>query len=86
MEYSKFITIFAAHLKQQPLKHLIMKATHFWVEYNGAFIACYKSVRACLNFIARKDLRNDDDNIVRIMDNNGDCYDVISGNKIDYEL
>lgn len=56
-----------------------MKATHFWVEYNGAFIACYKSVRACLNFIARKDLRNDYDNIVRIFDNNGDMYHPVFG-------
>lgn len=61
-----------------------MKTTHFWVEYNGVLLACYKSVRACLNFIARKDLHDDYDNTLRIMDNNGEMYDTVFGCMIQY--
>lgn len=60
------------------------KPTRFWVEYNGKYVADYKSVLACLKFINRKGLQDDFDNTLRIVDNNGDMYNTISGNKLDY--
>ena len=56
--------------------------TNFFVEYNAKFIAMYKSVKACLNFIKRKGLQDDDNNSLCIMDNNGDIYNPVNGNKI----
>lgn len=58
------------------------KPARFWVEYNGKYVADYKSVRACLNFIDRKGLQEDLNNTLRIVDNNGDMYNTISGNKL----
>ena len=58
------------------------KPKRFFVEYNCEFIASYKSVRACLNFISRKGLKDDYYNMLRIFDNNGDMYHTITGNKI----
>ena len=58
------------------------KPTRFWVEYNGKYVADYKSVRACLNLIRRKGLKDDFDNTLRIVDNNGELYNVINGTKI----
>ena len=58
------------------------KPTRFWVEYNGKYVADYKSVKACLNLIRRKGLKDDFDNTLRIVDNNGDMYNVINGNKL----
>lgn len=55
---------------------------YYFVWYNGAFIAQYKSVRACLNFIDRKSLKNDYWNLLEIVDQNGDLYNVITGAKI----
>lgn len=60
------------------------KPTRFFVDYNCKFIAMYKSVRACLNFINRKGLHDDFDNTLRIVDNNGDMYSTINGYKINY--
>lgn len=57
---------------------------YYFVWYNGAFIAQYKSVRACLNFIDRKGLKNDYRNQLDVVDQNGDLYNVISGVKIKY--
>lgn len=57
---------------------------YYFVWYNGAFIAQYKSVRACLNFIDRKKLQNDYKNLLEIVDQNGDLYNVITGIKIKY--
>ena len=58
------------------------KPTRFWVYYNGNYMAEYKSVRACLNFINRKKLQDDYHNTLRIVDNNGDMYNTNSGTKI----
>ena len=55
---------------------------YYFVWYNGAFIAQYKSVRACLNFINRKRLQNDYKNCLDIVDQNGDLYNLITSNKI----
>lgn len=60
----------------------IMKQT-FFVEYNAKFVAMYKSVKACLNFISRKDYVNDLDNTVRIFDKEGNEYNTITGKQIE---
>lgn len=59
-----------------------MKQT-FFVEYNAKFVAMYKSVKACLNFISRKDYVNDLDNTVRIFDKEGNEYNTITGKQIE---
>lgn len=60
------------------------KPTRFWVWYNGKYLAGYKSVRACVNFVNRKGLQNDYNNTLRIVDNNGDRYNEVSGNLMHY--
>ena len=59
-----------------------MKPRAYFVDYNGKFIARYKSVKACLNFINRKGLTDDYNNSLSIVDDNGDMYDTITGLKI----
>ena len=61
-----------------------MKAKTFWVGYNGKYIAKYKSVRACLNFIDRKNLHNDSFNLLCIVDNLGNEYSLKNGELIAY--
>ena len=63
-------------------KFIDNKAIKFWVWYNGNYMAEYKSVRACLYFFNRKKLQDDYDNALQIVDDNGDMYNTISGNKI----
>lgn len=46
----------------------------YFVDYNGKFIAVYKSLRACRNFINRKGLRDDLDNVLRVVDEKGNMY------------
>lgn len=61
-----------------------MKRRYF-VEYNGKFVATYKSVNACLNFISRKDYVNDLDNLVRVFDNDGNEYNTINGSPMAFK-
>lgn len=56
--------------------------TKFFVVYNAKFIAMYKSVKACLNFIQRRQLKDDESNSLNIYDNNGDEYSITTGKKI----
>jgi hypothetical protein len=83
-----FCSIFVSH--GRPIQNIIdvvrpmSKPTRFWVWYNGKYMAGYKSVRACLNFIKRKKLQDDYDNTLRIVDNNGDMYNVTNGNKLTF--
>lgn len=55
---------------------------YYFVDYNGKFVVCYKSVRACLNYIGRKRLQDDYQNTLRICDQNGNIYNLINGEKI----
>lgn len=57
----------------------------YFVEYNAQFIAMYKSIRSCLNFISRKGLKDDEDNMLRIYDECGNTYNPITGELEDYE-
>ena len=52
----------------------------YFVEYNCKFIACYKSVLACIKFIERKGYKDDLDNSLNIIDEKGNMYNVITGN------
>lgn len=61
-----------------------MKTT-FFVQYNGEFVADYKSVTACLKYISRKGYINDLDNVVRIFDQYGNEYHPINGKQIKYK-
>ena len=58
-----------------------MKTT-FFVEYNCKFVAMYKSLKACINFISRKGYVNDLDNTVRIFDKDGNEYHSITGKQL----
>ena len=57
----------------------------YYVEYNCQYMAIYKSVKACLNLINRKGWKNDENNMLRIVDENGDEYDTIKGIKFEDE-
>ena len=51
----------------------------YFVKYNGQYMAMYKSVKACLNLVNRKGWKNDEDNMLNIIDENGDEYDTVTG-------
>lgn len=46
----------------------------FFVEYNGKYVAEYKSVKSCLNYIEKKNLKDDENNLLVIICDNGDMY------------
>lgn len=43
----------------------------YFVEYNAKFIASYKTLKAAQNFIVRKGLKDDEWNLLRIWDSEG---------------
>lgn len=43
----------------------------YFVEYNAKYIAEYKTLKGCINFIQRKNLKDDEDNTLNIVDENG---------------
>lgn len=51
----------------------------YYVEYNGKYIAMYKRLSSALKFIKRKNLKNDDLNLLYLIDNKGNFYDPITG-------
>lgn len=61
----------------------IHKVKFYYVEYNAVYIARYKTIKSCLNFINRKKLKNDCDNVLRIWDNTGVLYDTTNGQVIE---
>jgi len=61
-----------------------MAIRRFFVEYNCAFVADYMTLKGALDYVSRKKLVNDADNMVRIVDKNGDEYHTITGKKINY--
>lgn len=42
----------------------------YFVEYNAKYIAEYKTLKGCINFIQRKNLKDDEDNTLNIVDEN----------------
>ena len=61
-----------------------MANNFFFVEYNAKFIASYKTVKACLNFINKKGLQDDCDNTLRIFDKNGEMYNPVTGEVVTF--
>ena len=59
-----------------------MALRKFFVEYNCSFVADYMTLRRALDYVKRKHLVNDEDNIVRIVDREGNEYNTITGKKI----
>lgn len=53
----------------------------YFVYYNGVYLAQYKRLQSCINFIARKRLSNDINNDLHIVDSNGDTYNIYTGVK-----
>lgn len=53
----------------------------FFVYYNGVYLATYKRLQSCINFIERKRLGNDCNDILRIVDSNGEEYNCYTGIK-----
>lgn len=43
----------------------------YFVEYNARYIASYKSLKAAENFIARKGLKSDENNVLTVWDSEG---------------
>ena len=58
----------------------------YFVSYNAKFMAEYKSVKACLNFINRKGWKNDENNMLYIVDEDGEEYDSVTGETIQEEV
>ena len=56
----------------------------YFVDYNGQYIASFKSMKRCLNFINRKNLKNDYRNSLYIVDQEGECYNTVTGEKLKY--
>ena len=54
----------------------------YYVEYNAKFIGIYKTLRGALGFIKRKGLFDDEDNLLCLMDSNGELYDPMTGEKL----
>ncbi|MBP5422002.1 MAG: hypothetical protein J6Y78_06155 [Paludibacteraceae bacterium] len=61
----------------------VYKPQFYFVEYNAVYIARYKTIKSCLNFIKRKNLKNDCNNVLRIWDNTGMLYDTTNGKIIE---
>jgi hypothetical protein len=55
-----------------------------FVEYNGKFLAQYKRMSAALDYINRKDLQDDLDNTLRLVDDKGNEYNPITGQVINH--
>ena len=49
---------------------------NYYVYYNGKYIAMYKTLAACRNFIARKGLKNDENNLLEILDSEWNEYEL----------
>ena len=43
----------------------------YFVEYNAKYIASYKSLKVAENFIARKGLKSDENNVLTVWDSEG---------------
>ena len=56
-----------------------MKIKKYWVYLNGKYIADYKTLRGCLNYIERRKLEYNYDNDLGIIDNEGNEYHPYTG-------
>lgn len=51
----------------------------YFVEYNCKYVAQYKSVQGCINYIRRKGYKDDSFNTLYIVDENGEVYNNKNG-------
>jgi hypothetical protein len=56
-----------------------MRRKTYWVYLNGEYIADYKTLRGCLNYIERRKLEYNYDNDLGIIDNEGNEYHPYTG-------
>lgn len=56
-----------------------MKRKTYWVYLNGEYIADYRTLRGCLNYIERRKLEYNYDNDLGIIDNEGNEYHPYTG-------
>lgn len=56
-----------------------MKRKTYWVYLNGEYIADYKTLKGCLNYIERRKLEYNYDNDLGIIDNEGNEYHPYTG-------
>lgn len=54
----------------------------FFVDYNGKFIAVYKTLNGALRYIQRQGLEDDLHNSLYLVDNEGNLYNPIYGNPL----
>lgn len=58
---------------------------NYYVWYNCKLMAEYKSIKGALNYIKRKGLKDDINNILQISDNLGNEYNPINGISVELE-
>lgn len=54
----------------------------YYVEYNAKFIAVYMSLKRALNYIKRKWLRDDENNMLCVLDSKGNMYNPYNGQEL----
>lgn len=56
----------------------------YFVEYNGKCLKATKRITPALAFINRKGLQDDADNVLRLVDSQGEMYNPITGSPIEF--
>ncbi len=55
---------------------------YFLVDFNGKYRAKYKTIKACVNYIQRNGLKNDDSHYLAIVSSDYDVYDPMTGKRV----
>ena len=55
------------------------KIEAYFVDYNGKIMGIYRTLNGALRMIRNKDFKDDTDNTLRLVDNNGDMYNPYNG-------
>lgn len=63
-----------------------MRRRKYWVYLNGKYIADYRTLRGCLDFIERRKLEYNYDNDLGIIDNEGNEYHPYTGKMMNESL
>jgi hypothetical protein len=63
-----------------------MKRKTYWIYLNGKYIADYRTLRGCLNYIERRKLEYNYDNDLGIIDNEGNEYHPYTGKLMNESL
>lgn len=54
----------------------------YYIDYNGKFIAKRQTLKGCLSFIKSREITDDEDNTLRVFDENGAQYNPFNGKPI----